>query len=102
MMLLGLSARAAVTGRSLCLARGQHTFDVFIVLKTGGDLREKIFFNFADHYPLVKTPTKSISDFGRRLSPYLNPVFRENTKNGSHTLPHSGIKYGKPVSVNLL
>lgn len=36
MMLLGLSARAAVTGHSLCLARGQHTFDVFIVLKTGG------------------------------------------------------------------
>lgn len=36
MMLLGLSARAVVTGRSLCLARGQHTFDVFIVLKTGG------------------------------------------------------------------
>lgn len=44
MMLLGLSARAAVTGHSLCLARGQHTFDVFIVLKTGPPISGKIFF----------------------------------------------------------
>jgi hypothetical protein len=44
MMPLGLSARAVVTGRSLCLARGQHTFDVFIVLKIRGVIYGKKFF----------------------------------------------------------
>ena len=42
--LLGLSARAVVTGHSLCLARGQHTFDVFIVLKIRGVIYGKKFF----------------------------------------------------------
>ena len=40
----GLSARAVVTGHSLCLARGQHTFDVFIVLKIRGVVYGKKFF----------------------------------------------------------
>lgn len=66
--LLGLSARAVVTGCSLCLARGQHTFDVFIIQKIrGGGLREKFFLRRAKRFALVKTPTKSISDFGRRF-----------------------------------
>ena len=41
---LGVSARAVVTGHSLCLASGQHTFDVFIVLKIRGVIYGKKFF----------------------------------------------------------
>ena len=42
--LLGWLVRAVVTGHSLCLARGQHTFDVFIVLKIRGVVYGKKFF----------------------------------------------------------
>lgn len=43
-MLLGWLVRAVLTGHSLCLARGQHTFDVFIVLKIRGVIYGKKFF----------------------------------------------------------
>ena len=42
--LLGWLVRAVVTGHSLCLARGQHTFDVFIVSKIRGVVYGKKFF----------------------------------------------------------
>ena len=66
---LGLLLGPVLTGASLCLREARHTCEFFISQKTGGVFREKIFFLCANHYPLSKTPTKSISDFGRRQSP---------------------------------
>ena len=92
MYVCGAIAQGSTYGTLSLSARGPTYLRTFHRLEPGGVLWEKFFFLCSNHYPLSKTPTKSISDFG----------LRENTKNGSHTLPHSGIKYGKPVSVNLL
>jgi hypothetical protein len=100
-MLLGWLVRAVLTGHSLCLARGQHTFDVFIVLKIRGVIYGKKFFlKEKNTLRWSKLPLNRFQ-ISEDETPHIPiPVFRENTKNGSHTLPHSGIKYGKPVSVH--
>lgn len=72
-LLLGLSCLP------VCLA------SAYVSTYPGGVFQEKFFFNLFNCYSLSKTPTKSISDFGRRNSPSPkrpHGTFREKIKMG--------------------